>query len=97
MVCAQTRIWNKSLRYKPITQSWLEDQTECKSTRRKELEDFAVPDDQRMKINEGKKMDKYLDFVRELTILWNVKVTVLLVVVEIDTKNLENRLGEFGD
>ena len=43
--------------------------------------DFAVPADFRMKLNECEKMDKYLDLARELKKLWNMKVTMVLIVI----------------
>ena len=42
---------------------------------------FAVLADYRVKLKKGKKIDKYLDFVRELKKLWNMRVTVIPVVV----------------
>ena len=42
--------------------------------------DFAVRADHRVKLNEGEKKNKYLDFVRELKKLWNMKVTVIPIV-----------------
>ena len=41
---------------------------------------FAVSSDQRVKMKESKKIDKYLDH-RELKKLWNMKVTVMPIVV----------------
>ena len=43
--------------------------------------DFAIPADHRVKIKENKERDKYLDLARELRKLWNMKVTVILVVI----------------
>ena len=42
---------------------------------------FAVPADYKVKLEEGKKKDKYLDLTRELKKLWNMKVTVIPIVV----------------
>ena len=42
--------------------------------------DFAVPADQRIKLKECKKKDKYLDFARKLKKLWNMKVTIVPIV-----------------
>ena len=57
--------------------------------------DFAVPADQ----NEDKIMrkDKYLDLTRELKRLWNMRVTVILIVVGAlgtVSKGLESGLEE---
>ena len=42
--------------------------------------DLAVPADCRVKLKEGKKRGKYIDLVRELKKLWNVKVTVIPII-----------------
>ena len=43
--------------------------------------DFAVPADHRIKLKQCEKMDKYLDLARELKKLWNMKVTIILIVI----------------
>ena len=43
--------------------------------------DFAVPADHRIKLKECEKRDKYLDLARELKKLWNMKVTIILIVI----------------
>ena len=43
--------------------------------------DFAVPADLRVKLKECKKRNKYLDFARELNKLWNMKVTIIPIVI----------------
>ena len=43
--------------------------------------DFAVPADHRIKLKECEKKDKYLDFARELKKLWNIKVTIIPIVI----------------
>ena len=43
--------------------------------------DFAVPADHRIKLKECEKKDKYLDLARELKKLWNMKVTIVLIVI----------------
>ena len=42
---------------------------------------FAVPADHRINLKECKKKDKYLDLARELKKLWNMKVTIVPIVV----------------
>ena len=42
---------------------------------------FAVPADHRIKLKESEKRDKYLDLARELKILWNMKVTIIPIVI----------------
>ena len=43
--------------------------------------DFAVPAGYRIKLKECEKRDKYLDLARELKKLWNMKVTITLIVI----------------
>ena len=42
---------------------------------------FAVPADNRIKLKECEKKDKYLDLVRELKKLWNIKVTIVPIMI----------------
>ena len=41
---------------------------------------FAVLADHRVKLKENEKKDKYLDFTRELNLLWNMKVAFTPIV-----------------
>ena len=43
--------------------------------------DYAVPADQGVKLNENEKKDKYLDLTRELKKQWNVKVTIIPILI----------------
>ena len=43
--------------------------------------DFAVPADHRINLKECAKKDKYLDVARELKKLWNIKVTIVPIVI----------------
>ena len=43
--------------------------------------DFAVPADHGIKLKEWEKRDKYLDLARELKKLWNMKVTIIPIVI----------------
>ena len=43
--------------------------------------DFAVPADHKIILKECEKKDKYLDLPRELKTLWNMKVTIVPVVI----------------
>ena len=43
--------------------------------------DFAVLVDHRIKLKECEKRDKYLDLARELKKLWNMKVTIISIVI----------------
>ena len=42
---------------------------------------FPVPADHRSKLKESEKSDKYVDFARELKTLWNMKVTIIPIVI----------------
>ena len=43
--------------------------------------DFALPADRRIKLKECEKKDKYVDLARELKKLWNMKMTIVVVVI----------------
>ena len=43
--------------------------------------DFAVPDDHRIKPKNGEKKDKCLDLAMELKKLWNMRVTIVPIVI----------------
>ena len=43
--------------------------------------DLAVPADHRINLKESEKKDKYLDLARELKKLWNMKVTIVPIVI----------------
>ena len=43
--------------------------------------DFAVLADHRIKLKESKKKDKYQDLARELKKLWNMKVTIIPIMI----------------
>ena len=43
--------------------------------------DFAVPADHRINLKESEKKDKYLDLARELKKRWNMKVTIVPIVI----------------
>ena len=43
--------------------------------------DFAVPADHRIKLKECEKRDKYVDLARELKKIWNMKVTIIPIVI----------------
>ena len=46
-----------------------------------QIADFAIPADYKVKLKESKKQDKYMDLVRELEKLWNMKVMLIPVVI----------------
>ena len=43
--------------------------------------DFAISADHRIKLKECEKKDKHLELARELKKLWNMKVTMILIVM----------------
>ena len=43
--------------------------------------DFAVPVDHRINLRESEKKDKYINLARELKKLWNMKVTIVPIVI----------------
>ena len=43
--------------------------------------DFAVPADHRINLKEWEKKDKYLNLARELKKLWNMKMTIVPIVI----------------
>ena len=46
-----------------------------------EIVDFPVPVDHRVTLKECKKRDKYLNFARQLKKLWNLKVTIIPILI----------------
>ena len=52
-----------------------------KKKRTCKIVDFAVPADHRIKPKESKTKNKYLSFARELKKLWNIKVTIIRIVI----------------
>ena len=42
---------------------------------------FAIPADHRIKLKECETRDKYLDLARELKKLWNMKVTIIPIMI----------------
>ena len=74
-------IINKKHKWKPK----LKNQTKQKNKKNSQwtcwLVDFAVPTDHKVKVREDEKRGRYLDLARELKDLWNVKVTVIPIVI----------------
>ena len=59
--------------------------------------DFAVPAVQRIKLKECEKRDKYLDLARELKKLWNMKVTIIPIVIGAFGKVTKGLLKDLED
>ena len=69
---------NESTYLGPKTRSYNNQQKKKKICK---IVDFAVPADHRIKLKEYEKRDKYLDLARELKKLWNMKVTIIPIVI----------------
>ena len=54
-----------------------------KNKRTCRIVDFAVPVDPRVKLKGCEKRDKYLDLAREFKKLWNMKVTIIPIVIRV--------------
>ena len=52
-----------------------------KKKRTCKIVDFAVPVDNRIKLKESEKKDKYLDLAWGLKELWNMKVMIIAIVI----------------
>ena len=52
-----------------------------KKMRIRKIVDFAVPADCRINLKECEKKDKYLNLASELKKLWNMKVTIVPIVI----------------
>ena len=55
--------------------------TRQKKKRICKIVDSAVPADHRKNLKESEKKDKYLNLARELKKLWNMKVTIVSIVI----------------
>ena len=66
-----------------------------KKKRTCKIVDFAVSTDHRIKLKENEKKDKYLDLAWELKKLWNMKVTIIPIVIGTVTKRLSKELEDF--
>ena len=52
-----------------------------KKKRTRQIVDFAIPAEHRIKLKECEKKDKYLDLARELKKQWNMQVTIISLVI----------------
>ena len=55
--------------------------TDVKMSEGVKIVDFAVSADHRINLKESEKKDKYLDLSREFKKLWNMKVTIMPIVI----------------
>ena len=65
-----------------ITKPNLGQTTRHNNNNQQKIVDFADPPDHKVKLKEHEKIDKYQDLAREMKKLWNVKVTVIPVVID---------------
>ncbi len=64
-----------------MTRPYNNQQKKKKKKRICKIVDFAVQGDHSIKLKECEKRDKYLDLARELKKLWNMKVTIVPIVI----------------
>ena len=68
-----------------------------KKKRTCKIVDFAVPADHRINLKECEKKYKYFDLARVLKKLWNMKVTIISIVIgALGTIKIIKRPGELG-
>ena len=59
--------------------------------------DFGLPADHRVKLKESEKKDKFLDIARELKKKWNMKVTVISIVISVLGTLIKRLVQELED
>ena len=78
-------ITNRSPNLSQTTRAYNNQQPKKKEKEKKErickIVDFAIPADHRIKLKGNEKKNKYLDLARELKKLWNMKVTIVPIVI----------------
>ena len=76
-------LWDFDIQRDPLIKAKRPDLiiTNKKKKRTCKIIDFAVPADHRIKLKEFEKKDKYFDLARELKKLWNMKVTIIPIVI----------------
>ena len=76
-------LWDFDIQTDHLISAWRPDLIIIKKEKKEicKIVDFSVPADQRIKLKECERRDKYLDLARELKKLWNMKVTVIPVVI----------------
>ena len=72
---------NGSLNLGQTTRPSNNQQKEKRKKKTCKIVDFAVPADHKIKLKESEKKDKYLDFIRKVKILWNMKVKFIPIVI----------------
>ena len=73
---------NGSSNFSQTTRSYNKEQQQQQQKKKTcRIVDFAVSADNRVKLKECEKRDKYQDLARELKKQWNVKVTIIPIVI----------------
>ena len=92
--------WDFSIQTDHVIEAWRPDLVVVdKKERICKIIDFAVPGDNRIEEKEKDKIEKYQDLGRELQKIWNVKVTIMPLVVDslgAIPKQYGNRLKQIG-
>ena len=91
-------LWDFNIRTDPLISTRRPDILIINKKKRTcKIVDFAVPADHKVKFRENEKKDKYLDLVWERKKLWNIKVTIIRIVIgafSTVTKELLKRLED---
>ena len=78
-------LWDFNIQMDPLISARIPDLIIINNKKKKKkickIVDFAVPADHRINLKESEKNDKYLDLARELKKLWNMKVTIVPIVI----------------
>ena len=78
-------LWDFNIQADPLIPARRPDLIIIKKKKKKKrickIVDFAVPADHRINLKESEKKDKYLVLARELKKLWNMKVTIVPIVI----------------
>ena len=73
------QIINLAQKIRPYNNNQQQQQEKKKTCK---IVDFAIPSDHRIKLKECEKKNKFIDFARELKKkLWNMKVTIISIVI----------------
>ena len=77
-------LWDFNIQTDPLIPTRRPDLIIIKKKKKKricKIVDFAVPADHRINLKQSEKKYKYLDLARELKKLWNMKVTIVPIVI----------------
>ena len=75
-------LWDFNIQTDHLIPAWRPDLIIINKKKRTcKIVDFAIPADHWIKLKECEKKDKYLDLARELKKLWNMKGTIIPIVI----------------